>query len=58
MLTEWSFAELSHIPYPFHTRTHTHTHTHKAKAKAKFLAALTRSCYLANPGCLFTKQAQ
>ena len=34
---------------------HTHTHT---KAKAKFLAALTRSRYLANPGCLFTKQAQ
>ena len=39
------------------THTHTHTHTH-TKAKAKFLAALTRSRYLANPGCLFTKQVQ
>jgi len=37
--------------------THTHTHTH-TKVKAKFLAALTRLHYLANPGCLFTQLAQ
>jgi len=39
-------------------KLHTHTHKYKSKSKAKFLAALIRSRYLANPGCLFTKQAQ